>query len=425
MTHVRILEDRSPLRWLSDQHPTLFRHLSKLGRGRIEERDRLHFCGLVHPPGETPTIFLPRAALQNDFLEDLATAQLTMRTLAKFGYRNRARTDTSSFGPQGISQLGVVLDLAADYRDYGVYCETERYPTIGSGKPNWSKTLRREFGFYDENGELGPPVRIRGQRSLDSHSSALSQIQVAVLREIVHSHGWWLTQFGLHGLLRSRHGATAAPRNRWVALLKQVRQSLYSTRSLRICGLLVEYLEEQAKTQQSSLLIGMEDFHIVWEEALRHVIPGVERHWNSRLPVPFYISREEHLSNEARAGLHTDIVFRHDGQLMLADAKYYAAGSSGDSPGVADIVKQHAYERAIEFIDGNPLAANMFIFPASQSGSGKFTHIEFRGQNGARADTFPLVSCLYLSVHDVLQHYVKEQALPGTLFDKQLRPSAV
>ena len=107
--------------YLSGQHPTLFRHLSEMGRGRIEERDRLHFCGLVHPPGETPTVFLPRAALQNDFSEDLATAQLTMRTLAKFGYRNRTRTDMSSFGPQGISQLGVVLDLAADYRDYGVY----------------------------------------------------------------------------------------------------------------------------------------------------------------------------------------------------------------------------------------------------------------------------------------------------------------
>jgi hypothetical protein len=94
---------------------------------------------------------------------------------------------------------------------------------------------------------------------------------------------------------------------------------------------------------------------------------------------------------------------------MLADAKYYAASYAGESPGVADIVKQQAYERAIEFIDGKPLAGNMFIFPASQSGAGKFTHIEFRTENGARADTFPLVSCLYLSVHDVLQHYVKDQ----------------
>lgn len=425
MTHVRILEDRSPLRWLSGQHPTLFRHLSELGRGRTEERDKLHFCGLVHPLGEAPTVFLPRAALQNNFSEDLATAKLTMRTLAKFGYSNRTRMDMSAFGPKGISQLGVVLDLAADYRDYGIYCETERYPTIGSGKPNWSKTLRREFGFYDENGELGPPLRIRGQRSLDSHSSALSQIQVAVLREILHSHGWWLTQFGLHGLLRSRHGAMVAPRSRWVALLKQVRQSLYSTRALRLCGLLVEYLEEQAKTRQSSLLIGMEDFHIVWEEALRKVMPGVERQWNSLLPLPFYISRESHLANEARAGLRTDIVFRRDGNLMLADAKYYAAGNAGDSPGVGDIVKQQAYERAIEFIDGSPLSANMFIFPASRSGSGKFTHIEFRSQNGARANTFPVVSCLYLSVHDVLLHYVEDRTLPGILFDNQLRPLVV
>ncbi len=110
---------------------------------------------------------------------------------------------------------------------------------------------------------------------------------------------------------------------------------------------------------------------------------------------------------------------------MLADAKYYSAGNAGDSPGVGDIVKQQAYERAIEFIDGNPLSANMFIFPASRSGSGKFTHIEFRSQNGARANTFPLVSCLYLSVHDVLQHYVEDRTLPGILFDNQLRPLVV
>lgn len=424
MTHVRIFEDRSPLRWLSGEYPTLFRHLSELGRGRIDERDRLHFCGLVHPPGETPTVFLPRAALQGSFSADLATAQLTMQTLAKFGYSNRTRTDMSSFGPQGISQLGVVLDLAADYRDYGVYCETERYPTVGSGKPNWAKTLRREFGFYTENGELDPPLRIRGQRSLDSHSSAMSQIQVAVLREIIDSHGWWLTQFGLHGLLRSRHPTTAAPRSRWVALLKQVRQTLYSTRSLRLCGLLVAYLEEQAKTQETCLLVGIEDFHIVWEEVLRQVIPGVERQWNSRLPTPFYVSRRDDQADEARSGLRTDIVFRRDGLLMLADAKYYGASTASESPSVSDIVKQHAYERAIEFIDGNPIAANIFIFPASHSGQGKFTHIEFRTQGGARAESFPLVSCLYLSVHDVLQHYIKAQTLPGDLFGNHRRPLA-
>ena len=67
----------------------------------------------------------------------------------------------------------------------------------------------------------------------------------------------------------------------------------------------------------------------------------------------------------------------------------------------------------------------MFIFPASQSGPGKFTHIEFRSQNGAQADTFSLVSCLYQSVHDVLQHHVKDQTLPGTLFDNPVRPLAV
>jgi hypothetical protein len=169
----------------------------------------------------------------------------------------------------------------------------------------------------------------------------------------------------------------------------------------------------------------MEDFHIVWEDALRQVMPGVERKWNSLLPVPYYIAREGHHADGARAGLRTDIVFRRDGQLMLADAKYYTAGYAGESPGVADIVKQQAYERAIEFIDGNPLAANMFIFPAPQSGPGTFTHIEFRTHNGARANSFPLVSCLYLSVHDVLQHYVKDQTLPGNLFDDQRRPLAV
>jgi hypothetical protein len=169
----------------------------------------------------------------------------------------------------------------------------------------------------------------------------------------------------------------------------------------------------------------MEDFHIVWEEALRHVIPGVERQWNSLLPVPYYVAREDHHANEARAGLRTDIVFRRDGHLMLADAKYYSASYAGESPGVADIVKQQAYEHAIEFIEGKPLAGNMFIFPASQSGAGKFTHIEFRTPNGTLADSFPVVSCLYLSVRDVLQHYVKEQILPVTLFDDHCRFLAV
>ena len=143
------------------------------------------------------------------------------------------------------------------------------------------------------------------------------------------------------------------------------------------------------------------------------------------VPLPYYISHESDHPNEARAGLRTDIVFRHNGQLMLVHAKDYAVGNASESPGVADIVKQQAYERVIEFIDGNPLGANMFIFPASQSGQGKFKHIELRSPVGKRADTFPLVSCLYLSVRDILQHYVNDQTLPGSLFYKQTRIVAV
>ena len=84
-TALHILQDRTDLSQLADKHPALASELRSTRIGIKAGRSALQFCGLAGVSDEQSFVFLPRKSYTGIAEQDLKTARLTMRALARFG----------------------------------------------------------------------------------------------------------------------------------------------------------------------------------------------------------------------------------------------------------------------------------------------------------------------------------------------------
>lgn len=408
------LSDRDPLAFLDRHADTVLSAMREWGIGRIDERETVHFCGLIHHPEEGAVVFLPRESGTGDPVTDLETASLTMRALARFGVEASKRDyeDDGEAGNPGA--LSVIKRLADDFRDQGLFAERIRQQTMNSGKPDWTRTVKREVAMP---GHKGQPIftDIRSSRPTRSSDALLSQIQAAVIREIHLAHAWWLigTSSRREELLSCQR--PPFPRTTWARKLEAMLPSLYSARSLFLAEYLRFYLRETRASASGSFVFGVEDFHTVWETILRETIVRAPcdsmRNWNSELPKPFYLHQGSLTHDPRSRGMQTDIILEHESSYTIVDAKYYAAKNAKSAPGWPDIAKQIFYEKALrEIVDTNSelpvVIHNIFAFPG-QTNDGPLSKAEIRHTNGKPVSrAFPPIDCSYVSVRDALKHYV-------------------
>lgn len=181
--------DRDPVAVLDRQAHNLVAAMREWGVGRVDERDTVHFCGLIYHPERGMVAFLPREAKTGDANIDLETASLTMRSLARYGAETSQRDfeDDGEAGNPGT--LSVIKRLADDFRTHGLFSERIRQQTRNSGKPEWTSTVKRELALPGLNNQ---PVfaDIRTSRTTRRSDAVLAQIQAAIIREIHLAHSW-------------------------------------------------------------------------------------------------------------------------------------------------------------------------------------------------------------------------------------------
>lgn len=406
--------DRDAVAVLDRNAGTVVAAMRERGIGRIDEQKTVHFCGMVHHPEHGTTVFLPREAKTGNADTDLEAAALTMQALARFGAETSMRDfeDDGEAGNPGT--LAVIKRLADDFRDHGLFSERLRQQTRNAGKPEWTRTVKREIALPDHNGQ---PIfiDIRTSRATRSTDALLAQIQAAVIREIHLAHAWWLggTSGRRQELLSRPH--PPFPRATWARKLDALLPSLYSARSMFLAEYLRFYLRESRMSSTGAYVFGVSDFHTVWETMLRETIlrspHDRRRNWNSELPKPVYVLKGSGALDPRSRGMQTDIILENETDYMIVDAKYYAARSAVTAPGWPDIAKQMFYEQALrEIVDSADLPQNVihniFAFPG-QTNDGPLANVEVRHTDGRPVSTaFRPVNCIYLSMREVLSHYV-------------------
>lgn len=408
------LSDRDPVAGLDRHEDAVLAAMRERGIGRVDDQKTVHYCGLIHHPEKGAVVFLPREAKTGNADVDLETASLTMRALARFGGETSKR-DFENDGEAGNpGALSVIKRLADDFRDHGLFSERIRRQTRNAGKPDWTRTVKREIAMP---GQKGQPVftDIRTSRTTRSTDALLAQIQAAVVREIHLAHAWWLT-----GTSSKRQELLSCPRppfprTAWARKLDALLPSLYSARSVFLAEYLRFYLRETRKSSSGAFVFGVSDFHAVWETMLRETIVRSphdrRRNWNSELPKPVYVLTDSGKDDPRSRGMQTDIILEDISGYTIVDAKYYAAKSAESAPGWPDIAKQMFYEKALrEVVDtaGAPASDihNIFAFPGDAN-EGPLTTAEIRRADGASANAaFPPITCVYVSVREVLAFYV-------------------
>ena len=382
--------------------------------GRLDEKKTVHFCGLIHHPENGTVVFLPREAKTGDPDVDLETASLTMRALTRYaaGTSKREYEDEGDVGDLGT--LVVLKRLADDFRDHGLYSERVRQQTRNAGKADWVRTVKKEVAMLDRKGN---PVfsDIRTSRATRNTDAILAQIQAAVIREIHHAHGWWLSAISSRREELVSCPMPPFPRGAWARKLDAVLPSLYSTRSIFLASHLRFYLRETRNSGNGLYVFGVADFHTIWEAMLRETIVRPRndsgRNWNRELPKPVYVLGSSGKVDPRSRGMQADIIYEDTSGYTIVDAKYYAAKNAGNAPGWPDIAKQMFYEKALRTLVDEPgrppcNIRNVFAFP-SRTGSGPLGAVEVRRADGYVAnDMFPPVTCVYLEMRSVLAYYV-------------------
>lgn len=415
---MKFFSDRDLVARLADDQEPVLSAMKDWGIGRIDEHKHIQFCGVIHLPGNNPCFFLPREAKTGVYETDLQTASLTMQALARFGLEvsKREFEDEGVTGNPGI--LSVIKHLADDFQRFGIYSERTRRQTKNTGKPDWSRTVKRELAFISSSKSPVYP-EIQTTRTQTESDIILAQIQAAVIIELKSAHGWWITALSERQPELRACSPPPFRRSLWAGQLARLLPTLYSARSIFLARYLGYYLENTRNSSAGNYIFGIEGFHSVWEVMLRETIirHPIDKclNWNGLLPKPVYHLSDSDKKPALNRGMQTDIILETPDHYIIVDAKYYSATTPDSAPGWPDIAKQLFYKHGLSEIIRSPSDAprkkieNVFAFPG-KSENGPLKQVSIRLPNGApTSDMFSSILCKYFPVRKVLASYAKRK----------------
>jgi len=405
--HPEIYRDRMPFSELMSVSPSTLDMLEARGLGKFGRNETVQFCGLALGGRVGSAVFLPRQCKELNSDQNLETARLTMKVLARYGAETPTRLGVEHEKVGSPSLIATISELGGDFRQFGLFIERQRHKSRDSGKPDWKRTVSREVPFRG-NGSSVVYGSFHSTLSRDSRTNDLAQIQAFVLREIIQRHSWWID--GIQSRQSELH-QVSSPNTSLMGMLQKLRAlrtEVYATRPLRLIENLSSYLSLSSELPSDGTLLGVEDFHTVWEHMLRKTYSNVEDSWNSRLPVAHYVTAEGGQRHSLESGMKTDIVVRNDRHLTILDAKYYDASSVKNVPLWSDIVKQMYYEIAVKtIIESDETVSNCFVFPAKGNSEGRYVSVQVvdRETEGSLLN-FPEIRCIYRDVRQVMTDFV-------------------
>ncbi|WP_068310474.1 LlaJI family restriction endonuclease [Polycladidibacter hongkongensis] len=400
-----LFNDRCVVEVLESASPESLALLRRLGKGKTERKNSIHFCGMIHGDNGKASFFLPRQTGQT-----IENASLVLDCLAKYGREVTSRTGNWHADSGNAGLLYIIKALAEDFLAYGIYADRVRVASRDSGKPAWRETVRKEIPLLSQGGNVVYPA-FRTTRTTDARNFPLSRVQAVVMCEIAEKFGWWLCGLSAHKAVLKSYDRPTEQRALWAKMLRSLLPTLFENRVINLVNLLVAYLEADSGVTEGGLVLGLEDFHTVWEHMLGKTLVGATEGWNSRLPRAAFRKREGGMDVQER-GMQTDIVLETtdnasgERSLTIVDAKYYDATGTKSVPGWGDVVKQLFYERALKTVVPAADVSNCFVFPCRPNEGRKYTAVEMQDRAGNRLPTLGSFDCYYLGIENVMKSYV-------------------
>lgn len=289
--------------------------------------------------------------------------------------------------------LEPLLEILDDYINNG---ELINYKTTYSksniGRINWKKTINK-CSPYMVNNQLVYLDFIIQKNKIDLEN-IIYKIYKSTLEKAVSYLGW---MFNID--ISIEEDSLNHDYQEIINILNIQLQSVYTDRELRIYKALLSYykgIEDNKSTARDtdSIFFFSSHFHTVWEKICHTLLKG-EALEKYNIPRPYWKIGE---SEKQYTKQIPDILFTHDSDLYIVDAKYY---SLTKLPGWPDLVKQFFYNLTLTQYRNK---TNIFILPSSHQD----TFIKYYGfADVEQSENFGLdkIHAFTMDVYQALNHY--------------------
>jgi hypothetical protein len=388
----------------------------------VDGNQLVSFCGML-TDSNVINIFLPRSSVikRQDQRAKIKIASQIMQSIERYGLESATSVDLMDEGEGviGVEQLSLIKSLLIDYRNYGLYSRRQTLQTKNVGKPHWGRTVAHSTPYPNLRNQ---PIflDIFGTKRRYYSNSEVSKIHASVIRKLDDKYAWLLDELeaaSLHELkdVADPHGDIKYQR----AILQRELSVTYSEREIHLLKQLSRSLAEDSGELASNFVVGLQRYHYAWEYMLKQVLEHTVE-LNSKLPAPVYIDKDGGHKHAFDRGMRADIFIMppKTNQLIIIDAKYYAAQTVESSPGWSDLVKQFFYAKALRTVFPAHLISNAFVFPG-QSGEFKQVRMKSRTNKGMSTfedEQFPSIECYYICPLLVIERFVNR----GVISQEQL-----
>lgn len=385
------------------------------------DKKRLDFCGMIMKE-DRADIFLPRNSKPAMSSSSKKLSASLIRAIHKYT-QNRERLSISGGVAEyivGDSLLGLAFTLLTDYIEYGLYVRRKSETRRNVGKTDWKRTISRAQS-YPLSGSL-IYLDTFGRKSSTRYDEEITLIHAEVIRELNLHFGWIF--FDIDSSISSELADIPLPtgdKEIKIGMLERELGIIYSDREMKLMKDLISFLEKKTGKAGSSLVIGINGFHSIWE----HMIDSCMQ-WkfdiNHKLAKPCYLLNGEHLISAQKGG-RTDTVIRSpdESKFVIIDAKYYGANNVSNMPGWPDLIKQFFYAAALKDIYPDAIIYNCFVFP----GVDKIitsAHLQDPTTKILQDEKYLPIECIYLEPMTLINCYISGGKLVE-LSDRLLNPS--
>lgn len=384
----------------------------------------------------------PKYVSENcDYKAIKETLSLTLKAIRKYN-SNQPESEIKFFNGENdqkkFNQLGISLYLLADYYENGLYSNQEKIiETNGNGEICWDKTINETFALLQNN--VPYYFDLQTENSIDNTNDYIRRLQEFILTEcsIMLERADLNEFFGINSVkLSSAHIEDFGGTDYALYRIEKELREQFSNKKQRLLKTLYSYLSKSAinELNDNLSLYGTNSFNLVWEEALRSTVDNCLDKpvlgGNTPRSLIEKVKWEKTSGGEcySKESLEPDIICIEDGKFIILDAKYYnvewGRNTSGQleirhQPGVQDIVKQFAYQKAFgEYIkDGFSQTANVFLVPQKGTGNesagkvkGKVKSMGYaRMETLQKNDDFPLspIQILEINAGYVFENYLQ------------------
>lgn len=389
----------------------------------------IHFVGLVYFRG-TPYIFLPRnsnlGAIQTCTLsekEKIARDLLSSIHMYQQSQKNGIDNKDNGEGFIGEENLTLMISLLDDFNLNGLYKRRSKRKIINSGKINWKRTMQI-FHAYPSD---GAPfyLEYEGVEKRTEFDSEISKIHADIISEISKDLGWLtFSDPSYYESVLNSVGRSDLSKHVQLITVQKALDEIYSERDIFLLKSISNYLKKYSGTEKTDIIIGIKEFHGMWENILGSVLNNRVK-INRKLAAPVYKISGEYFLASSR-GQKIDIVLKLGDVYLIIDAKYYKASNTNDSPGLSDIVKQFYYLKTLSLIekDANKIGS-VFIFPG-QKGDIESIHMALKDPGTTNKDInlldehYSPIYCIYQDPISLINLYANGKKT-SLILSKELR----